>query len=103
MADGSDGMITSFRNMTGKKKLRNAIYWLMGIAIFVCVAMLVYQALALSCGPGDPACDPGPLQDWNARNLTLVFEALALWAFGFSWLVKGRVIPWLNDPETPDA
>lgn len=28
---------------------------------------------------------------WDRLNLTFVFEAIALWAFGFSWLVKGRV------------
>ncbi|MDJ0822411.1 MAG: hypothetical protein QNJ09_11470 [Paracoccaceae bacterium] len=101
MVDGPDGMMASFWQMTFKKKLRNLIYWLMGIAIFVCIAMLVYKSVWLSCAPGDTTCDPEPLRAWNAQNLTLVYEALALWAFGFSWLVKGRVIKWLNDPEDP--
>lgn len=28
---------------------------------------------------------------WNDLRLTFVFETIALWAFGFSWLVKGRI------------
>ncbi|MEM9393749.1 MAG: hypothetical protein AAGA38_07815 [Pseudomonadota bacterium] len=28
---------------------------------------------------------------WDSLRLTFVFEAIALWAFGLSWLVKGRV------------
>lgn len=34
---------------------------------------------------------------WNARNLTFVFETMALLAFGLGWLIKGRAFPYYND------
>lgn len=53
----------------------NNIYKSCGIAIVVFTVMIVI-------------CDIFDLFPYS----TLIFEALALWAFGISWLIKGRVL-----------
>jgi len=60
------------------KKLRNGIYKACGAVIVLCMVAMLAKLL------------PGVETRWNAYDLTFVFEALALFSFGLSWLVKGR-------------
>lgn len=60
------------------KKVRNGIYKGCGVVIIVCMVAMAAKLI------------PGVATLWNAYRLTFVFEALALFAFGLSWLVKGR-------------
>jgi multisubunit Na+/H+ antiporter MnhB subunit len=68
---------------TERKKTRNRVYFGCGVAILFCVVVIFYaKALA-----------PAPFEEWwNAKHLTLVFEWIAVWAFGYSWLTKGEAI-----------
>ena len=67
-------------HMTRQKKRRNKIYRVCGI-------LIVVAALAI------PICQRDGIRE-HIRFLhpTLVLEAIALEAFGFSWLVKGEFI-----------
>ena len=65
------------RAPTAIKRNRNRIYYVSGTLIIVSMAALGLNALIGFSG-------------WNDLNLTFWFEALALWAFGFAWMVKGR-------------
>ena len=49
----------------------NKIYRICGYGILLCIALVPFQLFAYA---------------------TLIFEALALWLFGVSWLIKGRVL-----------
>ncbi|MFD1166712.1 hypothetical protein ACFQ2C_13960 [Sphingobacterium daejeonense] len=49
----------------------NKIYKICGYGILICVVLVPFKLFAYS---------------------TLVFEALALWLFGISWLIKGRAL-----------
>jgi hypothetical protein len=67
-------------DMTGRKRARNGVYVACGSAIFACIVLL----LILNLLP-----DSSPI-----LRIDPVFwiEAVALFAFGFSWLVKGEVL-----------
>ena len=70
---------------------RNALYYLSGCAILGAMAALGSRvAVTDSFGLSDA--------DWNARNLTFWCESAALWAFGVSWSIKGRIFAFLRDP-----
>lgn len=59
------------------KRTRNAIYYLSGAVIAIAsLAMLAHYVF--------------DFEGWESRNLTFWAEAAALWAFGLSWMVKGR-------------
>jgi membrane protease YdiL (CAAX protease family) len=60
------------------KKMRNGIYYVCGGIILLAMAALAAKALL------------GLDAEWNRLRLTFVCETAALWAFGVSWLVKGR-------------
>ena len=60
------------------KKMRNGIYHVCGAIILLSMAALLGKALL------------GLDTEWNRLRLTFAFETAALWAFGVSWLVKGR-------------
>ena len=63
--------------LTTEKKRRNRFYVGCGLVILVTIAALgAYAVMGWSW--------------WNDYNLTFWFEAFALWAFGLSWMVKGR-------------
>jgi hypothetical protein len=71
---------------TPRKKLRNRIYIACGAAILACIALI-------------------GLYNWWWRQTVLAtlnpvfwLESIALWAFGFSWFVKGETL--LKDRET---
>lgn len=70
----SDGMPTD------RKRQRNRVYRTCGVVMVLCIVTLaVYHA-----APRSPAID--------ALRPVFWLEALALWAFGFSWGVKGEVV-----------
>lgn len=54
---------------------KNNIYWACGISIFA-FTIMIFVCVIYNFFPHD----------------ILIFESLALWAFGISWLVKGRVL-----------
>jgi hypothetical protein len=64
------------------------------VVIYACIIALIVQNLLFCGDPASAACTA-----WNDDDWTLKVEWIALWAFAASWLVKGRVIPWFNDPE----
>ncbi len=72
---------------TQAKTIRNALYYLSGGTIILCMLAI---GLAFVFDP----------PWWDANRLTFWFEAIALWAFGFSWLVKARFLgAMLQDPN----
>ncbi|MEC8581153.1 MAG: hypothetical protein VXZ18_10430 [Pseudomonadota bacterium] len=71
------------------KTWRNRFYRICGAIIFTAMAALLFGMLTRdSLGPA-----------WSGSNLTFWFEAAALMAFGFAWLVKGRFLWVLEDPR----
>lgn len=68
--------------MTPEKKRRNSIYRACGVTMLVCIATIAVYKM----GFGEPCS--------GFAELKPVFwlETVALWAFGVSWLVKGKVI-----------
>ncbi|WP_146587699.1 hypothetical protein [Puniceibacterium confluentis] len=71
-----------------RKKIRNVIYVVSGVVIYATILALLFKKIACT-GAADCAYD--------ASNFTFWAETLALLAFGFSWLTKGRFIRWLAD------
>lgn len=70
---------------TRRKLQRNAVYTLCGYTILACLALIVVAKLLPDDSP--------------VRNLDPLFwlEALAIVAFGVSWLTKGEAILWDED------
>lgn len=66
--------------VTPQKIKRNRIYITCGIIILACFVGLIICMLTLS-----------QQQKFDSK-IILIFEAIALWAFGISWLVKGQTI-----------
>lgn len=65
------------------KVIRNGIYVACGTIMILCIlAMALYAALDAWTGLD--------LSWWPAARMTFWFETVALWAFGLSWMVKGR-------------
>ena len=75
-------------SLIASKRRRNIVYKICGTIILICVAVLGLKARF-----GSDAF----IAAWDRGNWTFWFEALALWAFGFSWVVKGRLVKYLND------
>ena len=70
---------------TPEKQIRNKIYVACGVIMVACIALIaLYHAL---------------LQDTGVAGIKPVFwlEAVALWAFGASWFIKGETL-W-KDPD----
>ncbi len=77
------------------KSMRNAIYTTLGFLILCAIATTGWGNLAKTGSPAQI--------DWDALNLTFWFEALALFAFGISWLLRGRFFgSWLVDRHEID-
>lgn len=76
---------------TAKKKIRNGVYLACGIVILICVVGIGIIKLL-------PAENP-------IYALTPVFwlEAIAIWAFGWSWITKGELILADYAPKVDDA
>jgi hypothetical protein len=73
------------RQRAPRKRMRNAIYRACGFAILACVVLAALSNLL-------PASVKA---DWP---LLFIFEALAVFAFGVSWFVKGQtLLPVLKD------
>ena len=72
-------------DLTTAKLWRNRIYYVSGGVIVLSIA-----AMALKARLG------GEWDWWTRSNLTFWFETFALWAFGISWMVKGRFFRRLN-------
>ena len=78
---------TSSPKPTPQKKQRNMVYRVAGVTILACIVLILVFNLTLS-------------EDALRRfKPTFWFEALAIIAFGTSWLVKGEAI--LKDQQTP--
>jgi hypothetical protein len=69
-----------------RKRLRNKIYRICGITIVVSLLLAPILDFVLS----DAVRDRIHPLFW--------LESIAVWAFSFSWMVKGDLIPWLKDP-----
>ncbi len=67
---------------TALKNIRNTIYISCGLLILLSMVMLGRQFIW-----GDQSL----ASDWNKARGTFFWEAVALYAFGVSWLVKGRI------------
>lgn len=64
-----------------RKRQRNAVYRVCGIVMLAALVGLVLDALVPSIGSA--------LEDYHP---IFYLEGVALWAFGFSWLVKGEAM-----------
>lgn len=76
--DRKDGQLTPV------KRMRNRIYRATGYTILACLSALVLRTLIEALF--------GEIPLWNALNLTFWLEAIALYAFGVAWMVKGRLL-----------
>lgn len=74
---------------TPEKLVRNRVYRACGVVILACIALMGLYKLA-----GSPAA----LARWDP---VFWLETFALWAFGFSWFVKGETL-W-RDAAPPAA
>jgi succinate dehydrogenase hydrophobic anchor subunit len=71
---------TGGKPITPEKKKRNLIYRICGYTIIACLVLLaIYFLMSLQ-------------DELGKYSPVLILEALALWAFGFSWVVKGEFI-----------
>jgi hypothetical protein len=68
------------KSFTPQKHQRNILYRAFGIIMFVVLALI----LSMQYKPIGDALSPYRAEFW--------FEAIALWAFGFSWLIKGKTL-----------
>jgi len=64
------------------KVRRNLIYRTCGVVILVCIVLVGLQALLT-----EPNCTIP-----SALPKVFTLEAIAVWAFGLSWLIKGEAI-----------
>lgn len=67
--------------MTKQKKIKNIIYRVCGIGMLGSFLLMLLQFI------------PG----FDCYNLTWIVEAIALFFFGFSWIVKSDAFPFLQD------
>ncbi len=70
-------------NVTKQKKIKNIIYRVCGIGMLGSFALLLLNLI------------PGV----NVYNLTWIVEAIALFFFAISWIVKSDVTPFLQDSK----
>lgn len=76
--------------VSAQKARRNFVYLICGIVIFVCIAILLWLALTHDTSDGVT----------NILPPVFAYEMVALFAFGISWIIKGRLVPYFNDPGT---
>ena len=69
--------------MTKQKKIRNIIYRVCGIGMLASFLLMLLNLI------------PGV----EIYNLTWIVEAIALFFFGFSWIVKSGAFPFLKDKK----
>ncbi len=88
----ANGTIEIYDNRTPRKKQRDIVYLFCGIAIVVCLVLLVLIAFVQNVFlSGNPWLQP--------LHPVLVLETLAIWAFGIAWSVKGETLGILKDEE----
>lgn len=63
-----------------KKLIRNKVYRISGIVMLVSIVIVGIQMLFLA-----------NISPFNRYPIVLIFEWIALWAFGISWIVKGEM------------
>ena len=68
--------------MTKQKKIKNIIYRICGIGMIGAFLLMLLNFF-----------------DWAPYNLTWIVEAIALFFFGVSWIVKSDAIPLLKDTK----
>jgi hypothetical protein len=66
---------------TAQKKKRNLIYKICGYIMVACIVILLLYFQI-----------PGLKEKFEQYSPVLILEIVALWAFGFSWIVKGERI-----------
>jgi hypothetical protein len=69
-------------NLRPGKRRRNRVYRICGGLILTTILILWARQTYIDITQNDPAF-------WDDNNLTLYAEAVALYAFGYSWMVKG--------------
>lgn len=69
--------------MTKQKKIKNIIYRVCGVGMLASFLLMLLQFI------------PG----FNCYNLTWIVEAIALFFFGLSWIVKSDAFPFLKDTK----
>ncbi len=75
---------TRFRTpLRSHKRRRNVAFRTCGRLIFLSIAVMGVATVAR----------------WEG-HLFLAFECVAVFAFAFSWLIKGDALPWFRDPPT---
>ncbi|WP_373050165.1 hypothetical protein [Thalassovita aquimarina] len=87
--DNGQGVVTSARGeteMSLAKKIRNTTYLFCGLTILACMA-------AIGVTKGAPFGTSAILPP------VFTFEAIALFAFGLSWMVKGRFLPVVTEKQ----
>lgn len=84
-----------FRKSANKDEQRNKVHVICGLAMLGFMIFYALFKLALSLWSQSLI-----LQAWNESTLLFWIETLMLWAFGISWIVKGRWLWLLNDPQT---
>ena len=67
--------------MTKQKKIKNIIYRICGIGMIGSFLLMLLQLIP----------------NFNCYNITWIVETIALFFFGFSWIVKSDAIPCLKD------
>lgn len=75
----ADQVIAGTTTLTAVKKRRNRLYFASGAVICLCILLLLVRTIYGS----------GWIW-WQDMNVTFWLESLALFAFGLSWMVKGR-------------
>lgn len=68
-------------NLTPQKRNRNRLYRLCGTVIVLAIVAMVVKFWVFADG----------WAFWEVLNLTFWMEAIGLWAFGVSWVLKGRL------------
>ena len=69
--------------MTKQKKIKNIIYRVCGVGMMGAFSLFLLQFIP----------------NFNCYNLTWIVEAIALFFFGASWIVKADAFPFLQDKK----
>jgi hypothetical protein len=69
--------------LTKQKKIKNIIYRVCGVGMLAAFALMLLQFI------------PG----FDCYNLVWIIEAIALFFFGTSWIVKSDAFPFLQDSK----
>jgi hypothetical protein len=77
----------SVKTMTPQKKWRNTVYRICGWTIRLCIVAMGVNKLWEFINGSASSIDPG-----SGFQLIFCLEALAVWMFGISWLVKAEVV-----------